>query len=290
VQLELRGNQLGWKSAVALPLEATSVDGDQNGNLYLTLRRDNTVWKMSPRLERLATYDGGTEHLVAPRDVAIPFAWVHDHRRAGTAPAWRGQGTALVLEEWSASTGVRRLDLGVEMQNVQRRSGNAVDMLLTDDAHVAARLVSKSGVQSTVDLGDVGAGSQRLQVAGLADAARVTLIAESSYDPARRAETTLDLAAVAPLRVELRQNVPNPFNPTTTLAFDLPAAGVARLDIYDVAGHRVRTLVSGHLDAGEHRVVWDGRDARGVRVGSGIYFSRLQAGETARVRKMVLAQ
>jgi hypothetical protein len=112
VQLELRGNQLSWKNAVALPVEATSVDGDQNGNLYLTLRRDNSVWKMSPRLEHLATYDGGTAALAAPRDVAIPFAWVHDHRRADVAPAWRGQGTALVLEAWSATTGVRRLDLG----------------------------------------------------------------------------------------------------------------------------------------------------------------------------------
>jgi hypothetical protein len=176
------------------------------------------------------------------------------------------------------------------MENVQRRGGDAVDLLLTDDAHLSARVVAKSGRETAVDLGNVGAGAQRFQIAGLADAARVTLLAESSYDPARRAEATLDLAAVVPMRLELHQNAPNPFNPTTTIAFDLPASGEAHLDIYDVAGHRVRSLVSGHLDAGAHRVVWDGRDARGLRVSSGIYFSRLQAGELARVRKMVLAQ
>jgi hypothetical protein len=290
VRLRLAGAQFAWQDAVSLPLEATSVDSDHFGNVYLSMRRSGTVWKMSPRLEHVATYTGGATPLVSPRDVAIPFAWVHDHRLPGAAPAWRGQGAALVLEAWGEDTGVRRLDLGVEIASVERRDLRTLELVLTDAAAVHAVLVSKQGETSTVDLGRRAAGSQRVELDGLADAARVTLVAESQYDAARRDERSIELAALAPARLTLHQNAPNPFNPSTTIAFDVPAAGRARLEVFDVRGRHVRSLLDADVQSGAHTARWDGRDGDGRRVGSGIYFYRLEAANATRVRKMVLAQ
>lgn len=70
---------------------------------------------------------------------------------------------------------------------------------------------------------------------------------------------------------------PNPFNPRTTLRFDLPRAGAARLAVFDLAGRQVRTLVDGSLPPGPHAIAWDGRDDAGRPVGSGAYVARLEA-------------
>jgi hypothetical protein len=81
---------------------------------------------------------------------------------------------------------------------------------------------------------------------------------------------------------------PNPFNPTTTLAFTLPEPGAVRLMVFDAAGRLVATLVERGLDAGEHRVTWDGSTDSGVRAASGVYFIRLSACGREAGRKMVL--
>ncbi len=89
-------------------------------------------------------------------------------------------------------------------------------------------------------------------------------------------------------RFGLLQNAPNPFNPKTTIAFSLAEPNDVRLDIYDVAGRRVTTLVNERLVAGEHRVEWNGAGSTGERVASGVYFYKLTAGAENVSRKMVL--
>jgi subtilisin family serine protease len=91
-----------------------------------------------------------------------------------------------------------------------------------------------------------------------------------------------------PARNDLRQNFPNPFNPTTTIAYDLASGEVVTLAIFDVRGKRVRELVNGAQPPGRYRVDWDGRDERGQRVAGGVYFYRLEAGSYTKTRKMVL--
>ncbi|MFO8145672.1 MAG: FlgD immunoglobulin-like domain containing protein [Candidatus Syntrophosphaera sp.] len=86
----------------------------------------------------------------------------------------------------------------------------------------------------------------------------------------------------------LHQNFPNPFNPETTISFDLPAAGPASLSIYNVKGQLVRTLTEGNLDFGRHSVVWDGTDNSGQTVTSGLYFYRLTSNGHSESRKMML--
>jgi len=86
----------------------------------------------------------------------------------------------------------------------------------------------------------------------------------------------------------LEQNHPNPFNPSTTIEFTLASAGRARLDVYDVSGRHVATLVDAVLPGGRNSARWDGRDAGGNAVSSGVYFYRLVTGGRIETRKMVL--
>jgi len=81
---------------------------------------------------------------------------------------------------------------------------------------------------------------------------------------------------------------PNPFNPSTTVAFSLPQAAQTELAVYNIRGQRVCTLVNDHLAAGDHSVQWNGTDDAGRAVSSGVYFCRLQAGGNTRVGRMVL--
>jgi len=91
-----------------------------------------------------------------------------------------------------------------------------------------------------------------------------------------------------PRRFMLYQNQPNPFNPVTTIRFDLPKAEYVRLEIFDLQGRRVSRLLSGYLDAGAHSIWWDGLDERGRQMSSGVYYYRLHAGEFVEVKRMVL--
>jgi len=93
---------------------------------------------------------------------------------------------------------------------------------------------------------------------------------------------------VLPTALALRGNYPNPFNPKTSIMFDLPTPGPVELSVYDVKGRLVTTLVDGDMLAGSHEVVWQGRDAAGAPVSSGVYFARVIAGGDAVSKKMLL--
>lgn len=88
----------------------------------------------------------------------------------------------------------------------------------------------------------------------------------------------------------LDQNYPNPFNPSTQILFGLPRAAQARIDIYNVLGAQIRTLVNQRMEAGYHRITFDGRSADGRALASGIYFYRLSTSEFTQSRKMVLVK
>jgi hypothetical protein len=95
-------------------------------------------------------------------------------------------------------------------------------------------------------------------------------------------------AGDVPGPVTLAQNYPNPFNPRTTIAFNLQKAGRVKLQVYDLRGRLVRTLVDEPRGAGEHRVVWDGLDRQGSGSAAGMYFYRLETGGEVMQQKMTL--
>jgi hypothetical protein len=111
---------------------------------------------------------------------------------------------------------------------------------------------------------------------------------ESGYALLTPEKITGDDTPKAPEATYLSQNFPNPFNPATKVAFGLASPATVRLRIYDAAGRLVRVLTERTLPAGHYAKVWDGRDARGASVASGIYFYRLEAGTFMQTRKMVL--
>jgi hypothetical protein len=86
----------------------------------------------------------------------------------------------------------------------------------------------------------------------------------------------------------LEQNMPNPFNPVTTIKYSIAHDLDVRLVVYDVAGRRVRSLVDQRQRADVYRITWDGTNDRGERVASGMYFYRLVAGKFVSTRKMLL--
>lgn len=92
------------------------------------------------------------------------------------------------------------------------------------------------------------------------------------------------------LRTDLRANHPNPFNPTTLIEYALAGPCRVRLEVFDPKGRLVRILVDGQQPSGVRRAVWDGVDAAGRHVASGVYFCRLRAGGYESIRKMTLVK
>jgi hypothetical protein len=98
-----------------------------------------------------------------------------------------------------------------------------------------------------------------------------------------------DSVDAPPAVTQLLQNVPNPFNPTTKISFDLARDGHVKLQVFNVAGHLVKTLVNGTMRAQRgHEAVWNGLDEAGNRVPSGVYFYQLVTDELTATKKMAL--
>jgi len=91
-----------------------------------------------------------------------------------------------------------------------------------------------------------------------------------------------------PYRFELSQNYPNPFNPTTTIEYSVPSRTDVRIEIFNVLGQKVRTLVNESKAAGSYRVEWNGFDHSGNPVSTGVYLYRFQAGDVVQTKKMLL--
>ena len=88
----------------------------------------------------------------------------------------------------------------------------------------------------------------------------------------------------------LAQNAPNPFNPSTVIRYETPRAIHAQVSIFDALGRRVTVLADGLHAAGSHAVRWNGVDEQGRGVPSGVYFSRLEAGDHVETRTMLLVK
>lgn len=93
---------------------------------------------------------------------------------------------------------------------------------------------------------------------------------------------------VLPTQFSLSQNYPNPFNPKTTISYALPADAFVKLNVYNILGQKVKTLVDEQQTAGYKQVIWDGKSDRGQEVSSGIYFYQIQAGSFTKTAKMSL--
>tara|TARA_B100000686_G_C16647969_1_gene893903 strand:- start:284 stop:1267 length:984 start_codon:yes stop_codon:yes gene_type:complete len=99
---------------------------------------------------------------------------------------------------------------------------------------------------------------------------------------------TEEILSLLPDNFALHQNYPNPFNPTTTIQFDVPEPTYISLKVYNLMGQEVRSLNNKWLPTGRHRLIWNGKDQRGISVSSGVYIYRLQSRTFQQTRKMLL--
>ena len=104
-----------------------------------------------------------------------------------------------------------------------------------------------------------------------------------SWHPPTGIHDNSEWTAEIPAGYQLSQNYPNPFNPTTTIGFVLPRSGFVTLEIYNILGEKVSTLVSNHLTAGNYKYEWDAKD-----LANGLYFYRLKSSDFVQTRKMLL--
>lgn len=102
------------------------------------------------------------------------------------------------------------------------------------------------------------------------------------------AASPVDPGGILPAVSALHPNYPNPFNPMTTIAFDLAIAGQVRIEIYSIDGRRIRSLVNSAYAAGSHTEVWDGRDQSGRSVASGTYLYTMDGPRIKQTRRMLL--
>ena len=91
-----------------------------------------------------------------------------------------------------------------------------------------------------------------------------------------------------PGKFVLHQNYPNPFNPATKITFDLPRSADVVVEVFDILGRRVTTLMNEKLEAGPQEVIWNGTNKNGNSVASGIYFYRVSYDDISQTRKMML--
>ena len=119
----------------------------------------------------------------------------------------------------------------------------------------------------------------------------VTVVYDGGYesDPVEIIIEHTEVGVVLmPEKTELSGNYPNPFNPTTTISFSTKEAGYVTLDVYNMRGQLVKTLVNEQLDAAYHNIVWDGRDTCNKKVSSGFYFYKMKSRDYTKTKKMIL--
>ena len=108
--------------------------------------------------------------------------------------------------------------------------------------------------------------------------------------PPREVDTAVRDEGAPPAVFALAPNYPNPFNAETAISYRLPAAGTATLRVYNAQGQVVRRLIEAYQQGGSYRVIWDGRDGRGLRLASGTYFAEVTWNDRVKTEKMQLLQ
>jgi len=271
-----------------------------------------------------STHDGAPAGAVAVLAASTATSWVPpcvmqativDHLTAGAEAelgALYAAGVAAVLVQYEGTTQANKLmeqynlfgdgSLLVRTRTPQALAVSHAAALAagTDPCRVylpaGARAVLTAGDQILARAENPGGSDVRLVPARPlveGETVRLTVIARNALPyradlpvlaaPTAAADSLPDLAS-------LRGNWPNPFNPTTTVGFALPQAGPVRLTIHDARGRLVRVLSDEISTAGDHRIAWDGRDAAGQPVASGVYLARLETARGRDVLKMTLTK
>ena len=304
VHLRFEAGRWTWSGDAPSPGGVvTSLDTDQWGNLYAASPQRGSVRKYGPALAEVAEL---RDAVARPRSFRVPFFVVRDHRDGSRTRI--GQASAVSLDEWGDQSGLRLWDLGVEITGLAVTGGDAPEagFTLTDRAAVTWELSDPRDGRVLLrrSAGTLEAGVHRLALPGedLSSAAGpfdavLKLVATSTYARGASAvalspvRLTPDGLVTQASRPALLGNWPNPVRPSTRIAFVLPpgTAESARFGIYDAMGRQVRGF-AGAFRSGVNELLWDGTDAEGRAVRSGLYFYRLDADGLSLSRRMTLVR
>ncbi len=252
--------------------------------LAITPPHDLAIWENTPypfRVEATSLSDPNISHATSAVVVIT----------AQSTPGSRVWFTDSLLEALMAEVEAAEIPNGVKnsllakLQNAEKKKHQGLAKLEDGKPKVAMNMFNAAANMVAAFVNEVEA--QRGKKVGEPDADSFIVQAEDIIwrleegifeAPAPRIANSL-----VPSGFQLDQNYPNPFNPTTVISFTLPEATHVKLEIYNVMGQLVSTVVDGYREAGSHTAIWSGSDAA-----SGIYLYRLEAGEFVETKKMVL--
>lgn len=270
---------------------------------FTNMGRFHDTWRLDPAVESWTDVTPGTTPLERCLHAAC-----HD-AVGGRMIMYGGQNSGALDDIWAFDL---TTDTWTDLTPVSRPPGRYFASMVYDEANRRATVFgghTNAGLTGEVWVFDLWTGawtqllptgtvpSQREGAAAVYDGAADRMVFFGGNDGAAlndvwaiadlSATATSARTATAPT-LELRQNVPNPFNPSTAISWTLHRAGPVTLRVYGVRGDVVRTLVSAPAGPGDHTTEWDGRDDAGRRVASGVYFYRLESAGVVRTRSMVL--
>jgi hypothetical protein len=175
-------------------------------------------------------------------------------------------------------------DSGLEVSvSVDGQVAAACRLLLSENGQVLGEYTTSHNGRVTINYPFEKNGHYRLSA--LIQGATVTQV---DYIPSLGTNVDDDATALVPTQFALHQNYPNPFNPSTTIAFDLPISSDVSLRIYNLLGQQIALLIDGSTEAGSCSLTWNGTTESGEPACSGVYFYRLESGNTTFTRKMIL--
>ncbi len=123
---------------------------------------------------------------------------------------------------------------------------------------------------------------------GNIDSLRITIVYDNENSEENKTENYHNSTIVSITKYKLEQNFPNPFNPQTTIRFSIPRSEIVLLDIFNLKGQKICTLLNEKINRGHYSILWDGKDALGRKVPSGFYIYKLKAGSFIQTRKMLI--
>ena len=257
-----RGDPNGTFVGGTVPVQP---DSDYTANGTLCFFTENCNVGAGPDFSDV---DGGRTSLISPIFDATPY------------PAPR-----LTYRRWYTNDAGGAADDSFLVQ-ISSDGGTSWALLESVTTSVADWIPASINIASAATVTD----SMRLRFVAIDTGANS--IVEAAIDDVRIIQDVADVpdpgeSATESARLQLYRSGPNPFDESATLRFDIPHAAPVRVEVFDVQGRRVRTLHKGWLNAGPHKLIWDGRDDRGFPVASGIYFSRLEWQKQVRTQRMV---
>ncbi len=270
-----------------IDLAGISIDGTSellNGTLVLDFHPDSSQMEFVKGNDRIRSFLNSSPFTAGTRPLDIHFdISVHDFQKTGVVPiAWNSENIFEInlvdindpanLVAIKALSIAEIIDLGESGDTLAIDLSTSISRFAGKEVEIRTRFKSVNRT-THVRWTDVYHSSDEK-------------IEEKSFAKGEEGEATETL----PTEYWLAQNFPNPFNPITTIEFGLPESQLVELTIYNIDGQRVITLLSEVREAGKHSIRWNGRNAAGNKVGSGVYLYSLKAGAVQINKKMLLAK